>query len=246
VEGEEILDQSRKSHFLKSRKGLGPLILPHFNQQAPAPQTLDVSAFQHAPGLTELGIRHPFQHGIGRYAPWCVETGPGFVRGHLDGSDTLHGRRIREWNGFDFSAAVTFALSAQGLEIHLRADGEKILQAGIHYYYDLKDRATAKVLLPVERRQKAFTFERGYDEPFKAEGAPDGSVCYRLETRTYRLDTIVRASGRPENRFEDVILFSPENFTCACVEPLTYLDREKCGRTKVDASITLRPSRKAV
>ena len=72
IDGCEILDLSRKNEFLKSRKGLGPIIFPHFNHFAFAPQeTLALTeAFNHIKALKELGVRHPFQHGIGRYVPW--------------------------------------------------------------------------------------------------------------------------------------------------------------------------------
>ena len=239
VKGEEILDQSRKDIFLKCRKGLGPLILPHFNQQVPAPD-VDVSAIPHVEHLKALGIKHPFQHGIGRYAPWRYMTDEKSVSGTLSGEDLLNGLKIRELNGSAFKAQVTYRLFGGALEITLGAEGERPVQAGIHFYYDLKNRATARAFLPVTGGKQEFRFDQAYDLPLKPEKT-GGEICYRLETRTYSLDTVVAADGPPGTVFEDVIIFSPENAPFTCLEPLSNLERERAG-SKFKGMIRLKPS----
>jgi galactose mutarotase-like enzyme len=241
VKDVEILDQSRKEVFLKCRKGLGPLILPHFNQQGSAPAGLDLSGFSHVNELEKLGIRHPFQHGVGRYSSWEFEHDKSSVKGRLAGDMRLGGFRLAELNSGDFRAEVTYRLSGGALEIKFAVEGERSVQAGIHFYYDLKDRAKAKAVLPVKGGKKEFRFNEAYDLPLEPEGDGNKTVTYRLETNSYSLDTLVGTEGPAGTRFENVILFSPENASFACIEPLSRLDREK-GTEKFRGKIRLRPS----
>lgn len=83
-QGRQMLDISRKALFLSCRKGLGPLILPHFNQEGPVPRVGE-DEFPHLEALKGLKVSHPFQHGVGRYAAWTFKTGSDYVEGILRG-----------------------------------------------------------------------------------------------------------------------------------------------------------------
>jgi len=224
LRGESLLDLSRRETFLACRKGLGPLILPHFNLSQRVPQ-VDLSRFPHAAQLEKLGVKDPFQHGVGRYAPWEFEEGAGSVSGKLSGDTRWNGYHLREITGYEFQAKVTYSLGPAGLEIAFDLSGGEPVQAGIHFYYDLKNRSTAEARLPLagEEGERTVRFEGGVSQVFTPRPDGEGFATYRLETEAYTLDTTVRVAGDPEETFEAVVLFSPEGERFACVEPLSAL-----------------------
>ena len=100
VDGEQILDISREEIFLQTRKGLGPLILPHFNHAEKFPE-IDHDKFPHIKPLFAMGVTDPFQHGVGRYACWNFEAGDNFAAGRISGSEIFNGYSMKEIAGFD-------------------------------------------------------------------------------------------------------------------------------------------------
>jgi hypothetical protein len=225
IDGTPILDPSRQQAFLDIRKGLGPLIGPHFGEGAFRP-AIDPAAFPHVSGLRAMGIADPFQHGVGRYCAWTFEADGQTVRGRIDGKTRLAGMPLAELEGFDFQAAVSYALDAQGLRIAFDLAGEKPVAAGIHFYYDLVERKTASVELPVEEAAAGgpslrLDFRQGHNTVFHPRLATE--LCtYRLTTTRYVLDTTVRVLGEAARTFDSVILFSPAGERFACVEPISY------------------------
>ncbi len=83
----ELIDQSTKKAFEERFGGLGPMIGPHFHRRNPAtiPPIKDESLFPFIAFATAHGSADPFSHGIGRYAPWKVESTETTCKGILTG-----------------------------------------------------------------------------------------------------------------------------------------------------------------
>jgi hypothetical protein len=222
----EVLDTSLKADFLAIRKGLGPLILPHFNQYAAIPR-IDKQVFSHIPALEARGVKHPFQHGIGRYVPWeyAVDSTDGeTVRGSINGGMTFKGYSLSELAGYDFSASVVYTLAEDGLEIAFDIEGGQPVAAGIHFYYNLFEKARAAVMLPgcSEAGPARLNLSEPIDKGFAlSPGKKTEAVC-ELRTDRYTLRTCFPAGGEPETSFDTLVVFCPAGAGFACVEPISY------------------------
>ena len=233
--GMQLLDASRKGLFLSCRKGLGPLILPHFNQEGKA----------HIAALSKLGVKHPFQHGVGRYAAWQYDTGDNYVRGLLKGGDKLNGNFIRDIAGFDFSAEVTYILGAYDLLVCFDVSGKAPVAAGIHFYYDLKDAATSKVTLPVDGEEANVTvkLDQDLDNVYVPKKDRENAMVV-LETGAFKLETAFKVTGPPEETFDSVTLFSPAKASFVCVEPLSHIPGKPNAKKRFKGAIALVPKGK--
>lgn len=225
VGGVSVLDSSRLRQFLEIRKGLGPLILPHFGESAFRPPH-DLSAIPHTTLLRDAGVGDPFQHGVGRYCSWAFETDGESVRGTIDGNTRLGGIPLAELEGNAFDAAVTYALDGDGLRIGFDLSGDKPVAGGIHFYYDLVDRKTSHVELPVEeapagRAALRLDFGQAHNTVYHPRGTTD-FCTFRLTTGRYVLDTTVQVRGEEERTFDSMVLFSPAGEPFACIEPISY------------------------
>jgi hypothetical protein len=234
-----ILDRSREQAFLESRKGLGPLILPHFNQRESLPE-VDFEAFEHVPYLRKMNVRDPFQHGVGRYAAWRYRADQDSVTGSLTSSDRIQGYEIAEITGFAFQVEVCYRITETGLNIHFDLNAEQPVEAGIHFYYDLKNRHTAVVELPVEGQSETavFHFDRGHDTTY-IPSKTNRFATYTLTTDRYVLRTIVPVLGNPSNTFDAVTLFSPEEERFVCIEPLSFSQQGRNETHRFQSSISL-------
>lgn len=239
--GMEILDKRSKADFLAVRKGLGPLILPHFNQFASAPR-VDKQAFPHIAALESRGVKHPFQHGIGRYVPWQFEVRGDEIRGVINGDMTCNGYSLAELNGYDFKAAVGYSLISDGLEIAFDVRGDQPVAAGIHFYYDLVERAKASVVLPGSclAGEKRLHLEEPLDRSFPMKiGLPRTEAICTLTTPRYSLVTTFPTGGPPEGSFDTLVVFSPADATFACIEPVSYRVGEQNEKNHFSGSIRL-------
>jgi galactose mutarotase-like enzyme len=222
--GLEILDPRSKADFLAVRKGLGPLILPHFNQFASAPQ-IDKKVFPHIPILESRGVSHPFQHGIGRYVPWKYDLHGDSIHGMIDGGMSYNGYTLSELNGFDFSARVAYTMTTDGIEVAFDVRGEHPVAAGIHFYYALSEKAKTSVVLPESSLAGALRLH--FDEPLdrrfamKEAQLKTEAVC-TLETPKYSLMTCFPTGGAPVKSFDTLIVFCPADATFVCIEPISY------------------------
>lgn len=244
VDGEALLDTTRTETFHACRKGLGSLILPHFNQRKDFPD-VETEAFPHVAHLRRLGVRDPFQHGVGRYAPWRYQAAGSSITGCLEGQDLLGGCRARAITGFDFAARVSYRLVDGGLGLELELTADAPVEAGIHYYYDLKDRCSATVQMPLEGSDQpaVFGFQQAYDDVFHPAHHTD-CVTYTLTTATYLLRTRVPVCGHPEENFDAVVLFSPAQASFVCIEPLTFAQRSENTRKRIRTEIVLEAQRR--
>ena len=230
-DGRELLDPGAEGAFMKTRKGLGPLILPHFNQDGPRPRAA-VEGFPHVAELARLGVDHPFQHGVGRYAPWRAEASRDSVTGRLDGGMRWKGILLSDLAGMDFSAAVTFRLRDEGLGISFDLRGDGPVAAGIHFYYRLEGRSGARVRLPrcLREAPEELDLSQPVNRVFVVEAAGKERAVCRLESGNGVLDTIFPVGGDPQESFGSLVIFSPAGADFACVEPVSYPVGE--GNTK--------------
>ena len=264
--GVPLLQKSRKHDFIEGRKGLGPLILPHFNQRASFPAVNEMVAEQapHTAYLKTEGVNDPFQHGIGRYAQWNFETSctdkGARVTGKLTGAHEYQGVPLMELTGFDFTAFVTYTLSDGNISVRFDITGAEPVTAGIHFYYRLPDQEESRAALSVEeigknndeslfefsshqRDGRFYTMTLADDidtlfTPVKEEGP---YARYKLITSEYRLDTRVRAEGDPAKTFDSVTLFHPADADFVCIEPLSDANPLTPRKKKFSGEIILHP-----
>lgn len=230
-EGRELLDPGAEGAFIKTRKGLGPLILPHFNQEGPLPRK-GGELFPFGAELQALGIEHPFQHGVGRYAPWEFSATESSLTGHLDGEMRWKGVSLSDLAGLDFSARVSYRLNKEGLEIDFDLQGDQPVAAGIHFYYNLGGRSAAQVHMPpcAQAEPDLINLGEPINKVFLLDTTRKAQAVCRLETGSYSLDTIFPVGGPPEESFESLVIFCPPGADFVCVEPLSYPVGE--GNTK--------------
>ena len=231
--GVEILNPGPRDAFNATRKGYGPLILPHFNQAGYIPE-VGLEAFPHVRELEKIGITHPFQHGIGRYVPWEFSSNRDSVTGRLDGKMRVRGFALSELTGFDFSAAVVYRLDPEGLEIAFDIQGEKPVAAGIHFYYNLFDRAASRIFPPscLIDAPSVIALDEAINAVFPVGPARETEAVCTLETDRYSLVTRFPTGSPAEQAFESLVIFSPQNTGFVCIEPVSYVvGRENTKRT---------------
>ncbi len=243
-----LLDRSTEDDFLAYRKGLGPLILPHFNQNGYIPEKLDEKLFPHILVLREHGIKHPFQHGIARYVPWRVERvdereDESSITGIITGEDRFSGIELKMLTGFNFVARVSYRLTSEGLFVAFDVRGEEPVVTGIHFYYDLVNRETAELeFMDSEGNRRVLGFgNREFDDVFiPGSKFGDYSTC-TLKTESYKLDTVFKFRGLPEEVFESLVVFSPGDASFVCIEPLSYNPKGIATKRYNSGVILLRP-----
>ncbi len=248
ISGVSLLDRATEDDFLAYRKGLGPLILPHFNQNGYLPESIDEKIFPHILVLREHGVKHPFQHGIGRYLPWRVEKineeeDESSITGIITGKDEFSGIKLKELAGFDFIARVSYRLSSDGLFVAFDVKGEEPIVTGIHYYYDLINRETAELEFTDSsgKRNVLHFDDKGFDDVFlPGSKFGDYSTC-TLKTERYRLEIVFKIKGLPEEVFESLVVFSPAGENFVCIEPLSYNPKSVATKKYNCGVILLRP-----
>jgi galactose mutarotase-like enzyme len=221
--GRELLALDTGESFRRCRKGLGPLIIPHFNQAGPLP-AVTPDSFPHIPHVQSLGVHHPFQHGIGRYVPWRYRAGPESLVGTMDGTMHYRGYTYAQLTGYDFTAEVTYRVREDGLQILFALEAEHPVAAGIHFYYHLPDPTNASV-----EASSCITGPLPFPIPcgipvnavFSTAACPPGHSWCSLTTDSWTLRTDFTCSGRPESSFDSLVIFHPENARFVCIEPLS-------------------------
>jgi galactose mutarotase-like enzyme len=245
----EILDQDLKNDFLKTRKGLGPIILPYFNQASPITYD-DVNSddekyklFPHIKYLQEIGISHPFQHGIGRYVAWNYQLNDNTIIGTISGEDKVNGFTLKQLNGFDFYAKVIYRLFEDYVSIKLEVSGEMPVASGIHFYYDLVNENSAISLNAYQREMKINTiyFNKNHDDVLTPISDKSGFSHVLLRTNQYNLLTKFMVEGDLDKVFESLIIFSNMEKNFVCIEPISYKVGEKNTKLKHFGEIQLIP-----
>jgi hypothetical protein len=239
--GVQLLDLDLADQFFRCRKGLGPLIVPHFNQEAGIPQ-FDRDAFPHIQELEKLGIKHPFQHGLGRYVPWKFSVGKHAIVGRIEGDMKCNGYKMSSLAGFDFSARVGYELIPGGLEISFMLEGENPVAAGIHFYYNLFSKNTATVLIPEDMMggQVRMDFGHSINQVFAFKKAPrEAQMVCTLSTDAYSLNTSFQYGGAQEDSFDSLVVFAPAGSNFACIEPISYIVGERNAKRRFHGKIQL-------
>lgn len=237
----EVIDLSTKALFEERYAGLGAMIGPHFHHRNPSviPPIENESLFPH---IARAQARDPFSHGIGRYAPWRVESvGPSHIKSILRGGDTWHNVPLKALEGQDFFMEYEAKMTPLGLEIHLSVKGETESVIGLHTYYALtngKGRITAKVqnhyndqgvLKPIPStwnygEDQTLTYELESATDYGFHNFPDplhGSIL--METGSYRLQVQYWCDNE-ENSWQ---LWHPKEASFVCIEPLAAKDPRK-------------------
>lgn len=232
----EAIDQSTKTLFDEKYAGLGAMIGPHFHHRTTIAPVKNEALFPHIAKLKAKGIKEPFSHGIGRYAPWTVvEQTSDRILAQLSGKDTWNGVPIAELEGQDFIMEYEAKMLEEGLMIRLSIVSSSPSVVGLHTYYALNGdgKVTAKVKdiyrdKEIKKIPNEWTFNQNlltyhlqkatdfgffpFSNPLSAE--------ILLETKTH--DVRVHYScADEENSWQ---LWHPEGASFVCIEPLSAKD----------------------
>lgn len=253
VYNRSMLNKSLKNEFFKYRKGLGPIILPHFNQ-ASAVNFEDIDKndekyiqFPHISYLQKEGIFHPFQHGIGRYVSWDYQVKKNTITGEISGNSKINNVSLKDLNGFDFKAKVTYTLLQNYLSILLQVSGEMPVASGIHFYYDSineKSTISLKTYKGGNKTQLIFLNENHNDVLAPLADGNGFSHCL-LKTERYNLLTEFMSKGNLNKVFESIIIFNDIKRNFVCIEPISYIVGTKntklnhCGEIRLTPNILI-------
>lgn len=230
VYNRSILNQDLKEDFLKYRKGLGPIILPHFNQASPVTfESVDINnekyrMFSHIKYLREIGILHPFQHGIARYVSWNYQENNNTIIGTISGNDKVNNVSLKDLNGFDFSCRVIYKLFQNYLSILLETSGEMPVASGIHFYYDsVNEKSTISLnACNSEDTIRIISLNKNHNDVLIPIADENGFAHCLLQTSQYNLLTKFMTEGNPETVFDSIVVFSNIDKRFVCIEPISY------------------------
>ena len=108
---------------------MGALIGPHFHHRNPhaIPPVKNEPLFPHIAKIRARGGVEPFSHGIGRYAPWIVEsTSQDGITATLSGEQEWNGVKLKELEGQNFKMGYSAKMLPEGLAIHLSVTSDRI------------------------------------------------------------------------------------------------------------------------
>lgn len=250
VYNRNILNKDMQDDFLKFRKGLGPIILPHFNQDSPTTfENVDLNdekyrMFSHIQYLRELGILHPFQHGIGRYVAWNYKVKDNAITGTISGDDKINNVSLKDLNGFDFNSKVTYKLFQNYLDIVLEISGEMPVASGIHFYYDSVDEKSMIFLNAYNNEDiiSMISLNENHNNVLKPIADEYGFFHCLLQTSRYNLVTKFMVEGKSSKAFESLIVFSNTDKRFVCIEPISYQIGTKNTKLRHCGEIQLIPN----
>jgi hypothetical protein len=253
----EVIDQATRPLFLERYAGLGPLIGPHFHHRNEniIPPIRNEELFPHIAKVRSLGIKEPFSHGIGRYAPWKVELQTeDAISAILNGSDSLHGNKLSDLEGQDFQMRYQAKMKKTGLEILLSVKSDTESVVGLHTYYALplgKGVITARVQnkyvdksefksIPStwnfgEDHTLLYNLERETDFGFHPYPDPLHGVIH-LQCESYAVH-IEYSCENQENSFQ---VWHHAGGSFVCIEPMSAKDPRKPKLTVSGLKILIR------
>lgn len=230
VYNRSILNQDLKDDFYRYRKGLGPIILPHFNQASPvAFKNIDLidekyKIFSHIKYLQEIGIFHPFQHGIARYISWNYQVKNNTITGQISGNDKVNNISLKDLNGFDFKGKVIYKLFQNYLSIVLQISGEMPVASGIHFYYNSVNEKSTISLNAYNEKDKIemISLNKNHDDILIPIADKNGFYHCSLKTDRYNLLTEFMGEGSPDEVFDSIVIFNNIDKKFVCIEPVSY------------------------
>lgn len=234
----EIIDQSTLPFFQDRNAGLGAMIGPHFYHRTIIPAVKNPEKFPH---IAKSGVE-PFSHGIGRYAPWKVESASqSHIKASLSGKDTWCDTTLAELEGQNFNMTYGAKIHTTGLAIDLSVSSDTGSVVGLHTYYALKGKANR-----VKARVKNEYNDQGVIKkiPDSWNYDAEGNLTYNLDntadfgfyplldplSATIRLETddhVVEVFYRSPNSENLWQLWHPENASFVCIEPLSAREPRK-------------------
>jgi hypothetical protein len=111
-------------------------------------------------------VKHPFQHGIGRYVPWKYSSSDQSIRGSINGRMICKEYSLSELNGFAFDATVVYTFAADSLEISFEVKGERPVAAesskdlSIPWSYSARRKAISPASNPFRTRRDKRTAKK--------------------------------------------------------------------------------------
>jgi len=239
----EAIDQTTKPLFEERYAGLGALIGPHFHHRNPSviPLVAKEELFPHIAKLKAKGIKEPFSHGIGRYAPWTVQSvTESSIHAILKGSDLWCGITLKELEGQDFVMGYHAKMDAGGLEINLSVQSETESVVGLHTYYALGGKGSVTTRVQNQYVEKSelkpipSTWNYGQDHVLRYPLESDTDFGFHpfpnptqgvieLNAATHRVK-VEYGCDNSENSFQ---LWHPQGASFVCIEPLSAKDPRK-------------------
>lgn len=238
-EGIEAIDQKTKPLFEEKYAGLGAMIGPHFHHRTNIAAVKDESLFPHIARVKAKGVKEPFSHGIGRYAPWTViEKSDDRILARLKGSDLWNGVLLSELEGQDFTMQYEAKMQEDGLLISLSVESQNPSVIGLHTYYaldgegkvtahvqdDYRDKEIKKIPADWFYSPNLLSYSLDQNTDFGFFPFPDPlSTMILLETKSHNI-RVHYSSPTVENSWQ---LWHPKEATFVCIEPLSAKDPRK-------------------
>lgn len=253
-EEREIIDQSTRPLFEERYAGLGAMIGPHFHHRKVIPTVKEPDLFPHIAKLKAKGVAEPFSHGIGRYAPWQLESvSENEIRAKLSGDDRWNGVALKDLEGQNFKMGYVAKMLPQGLEIQLFVTSETESVVGLHTYYRVDgglgsvkcrvqnhyvDKSEIKPIPSTWNYSHDHTLTYPLDEEidFGFHPFPDplnGSIL--LESSHHRAKVNYQCFNQ-ENSFQ---IWHPKDASFVCIEPLSAKDPRKPKLTSSQLKILI-------
>lgn len=237
----EVIDQSTLNIFEERYAGLGAIIGPHFHRRHPQslPKIPDESLFPHIARIKARGIQDPFSHGIGRYAPWNVQSTGNQIKAVLTGKDQWNGVPLSALEGQNFKMNYNAELLPTGLSIKMSVVSDATSLVGIHHYYHLPEgkgqiisdvqnyylsNTSEKKAIPSSwnfNSQHVLTYDLKDEADFTFYPFPkplEGKIL--LNTNLYRLQISYNCPSQ-ENSWQ---LYYPAGASFVCIEPISSQD----------------------
>lgn len=240
----EIIDQTTKPLFEERYAGLGALIGPHFHHrnEKVIPPVKNEGLFPHIAPLKAKGVKEYFSHGIGRYAPWKVESvTENSIKAVLSGDDTWNGVPLKDLEGQNFKMTYQAKMLPEGLQIELTVKSDTESVVGLHTYYALSN-GRGEI---VARVQDHYT-EKSEIKPIPSTWnyQPNHTLIYPLNQETdfgfhpfpdpLHGEILLKSENRQvevqywcnneENSFQ---IWHPQGASFVCIEPLSAKDPRK-------------------
>lgn len=248
----EVIDQSTRPLFEERYAGLGAMIGPHFHHRKEIPTVANPALFPHIEKVFAKGTKEPFSHGIGRYAPWKVESvTENQIVATLRGTDKWNGVELKELEGQDFKMEYSAQMLPEGLSITLTVESQKPSIVGLHTYYALPENAVVTSciqneyndhgnILPIPKEW----FSKEHDLHYDLKSEFDfGFFPYPDPSRgTITLegsDRKIRVSYSCPNNDNSWQLWHPKGKSFVCIEPLTAKDPRRPMQTSSTIKILI-------